>query len=42
MIEGKQVACVPIEKDVYGRTVARCHVGQRDAAAEMPRQGIPW
>jgi len=40
MVEGKQVACEPIDKDVYGRTVARCHVGQLDVAAEMVRKGL--
>lgn len=33
------VRCVALDRDRYGRTVARCHSGGRDVAAEMVRLG---
>jgi endonuclease YncB( thermonuclease family) len=39
MVEGKPVACEPMDTDVYGRTVARCHAGGKDLGAELIRNG---
>jgi endonuclease YncB( thermonuclease family) len=39
MVDGKQVTCEAMDKDVYGRTVARCQTGGLDVGAEMVRIG---
>jgi hypothetical protein len=40
MAEGKQVNCVPLDTDIYGRTVAQCHAGGKDLGAELMRSGL--
>jgi endonuclease YncB( thermonuclease family) len=36
------VSCQPITLDRYGRTVARCFVGDVDIQADMVRRGLAW
>jgi len=36
---GEQVACTPIDKDSYGRVVARCRKGQTDLARALVAGG---
>jgi endonuclease YncB( thermonuclease family) len=40
MVDGKQITCQSMDKDVYGRTVARCHAAGLDVGAEMVRIGL--
>jgi endonuclease YncB( thermonuclease family) len=40
MVEGKQVNCVPLDTDIYGRTVAQCRAGGKDLGAELMRSGL--
>jgi endonuclease YncB( thermonuclease family) len=40
MVEGKQVNCVPLDADIYGRTVAQCRAGRKDLGAELMRSGL--
>lgn len=37
--EGRQARCEVLDQDRYGRLVARCFVGRRDAAREIVDQG---
>lgn len=37
---GKVVSCVPVDRDRYGRTVARCAVGDIDIAEWLVRSGL--
>ena len=39
MVDGQSVRCEEIEKDQYGRTVARCFVGQQMVNEAMVEQG---
>lgn len=39
LISGQSVACRAIDRDRYGRTVAKCFVGDRDINEAMVRQG---
>jgi len=39
-IDGRLVTCSARDRDVYGRSVSRCLVDGRDAAATMVRQGL--
>jgi endonuclease YncB( thermonuclease family) len=40
-IAGRPVACIAIDHDRYGRTVARCHVDGVDLADWLVRNGRP-
>jgi endonuclease YncB( thermonuclease family) len=42
MLAGRDVSCEPLTTDRYGRTVARCFLGNVDIEAEMVRQGLAW
>jgi len=42
LIAGREVSCQPLTLDRYGRTVARCFLGNVDVQAEMVRQGLAW
>ena len=42
MLAGAEVTCEPITRDRYGRTVARCLLGELDIEAEMVRRGLAW
>ena len=37
---GRRAGCTALDRDRYGRVVARCQVQGRDAAREMVRQGL--
>lgn len=39
LVFARQVSCRPVDTDRYGRTVAVCHAGGVDLAAEMVRRG---
>lgn len=39
-IDGRLLTCIPVDLDVYGRTVARCLLDGKDAAATMVMQGV--
>lgn len=39
LIDNRLITCIPRDRDVYGRTVANCMIGDRDIAAEIVRQG---
>lgn len=40
MISGQVVKCEGIEKDRYGRTVAKCFVNGMDLGRELVRRGL--
>lgn len=40
LIDGRAIACQAVNKDRYGRTVARCSVGGTDLGAQLVRQGL--
>ncbi len=40
LIDGREIACQSVNKDRYGRTVARCSVGGADLGAELVRMGL--
>lgn len=40
MVDGRQLSCASVAHDVYGRTVANCHVGGIDPAAAMIDKGL--
>lgn len=40
MIDGRQLNCASVDRDVYGRTVANCRVGGVDLAAAMIDKGF--
>jgi endonuclease YncB( thermonuclease family) len=42
LISQQDISCQPITLDRYGRTVARCFVGDVDIQAEMVRRGLAW
>ena len=42
IVAGQEVSCQPLTLDRYGRTVARCFVGNIDIEAEMVRSGLAW
>jgi len=39
LVEGRQVACEPVDTDRYGRTIAYCFVGGADLGEQMVLQG---
>jgi endonuclease YncB( thermonuclease family) len=41
-IAGRDVNCQPLTLDRYGRTVARCFVGNFDLQADLVRRGLAW
>lgn len=40
MIAGKAVECEPLDRDAYGRTVARCYADGRELGSIMVREGL--
>jgi len=40
MVDGRQLSCTPVDRDVYGRTVATCRAGSTDVAAAMLAKGL--
>ncbi len=38
--QGKTARCAPIDRDRYGRVVARCRVGGRDIARDLTADGV--
>ncbi|MFW2588300.1 thermonuclease family protein [Sagittula sp. SSi028] len=40
LAEGRFARCEELDRDSYGRVVARCHVGGRDIGADMVRDGM--
>jgi endonuclease YncB( thermonuclease family) len=39
-LRGRQVACTPIDRDRFGRIVARCRAGGEDLGAWLVREGL--
>ena len=39
LISGQRVACRSVDRDRYGRTVAKCYLGEIDINEQMVRQG---
>lgn len=39
-LRGREVACTPVERDRFGRVVARCRAGGEDLAAWLVREGL--
>jgi endonuclease YncB( thermonuclease family) len=39
-LRGRPVACTPVERDRYGRVVARCRAGGEDLGAWLVREGL--
>jgi len=39
LVQGRPVTCRPVDRDRYGRVVARCHAGGEDLGSAMVRQG---
>ena len=39
LLTGGEVSCEPVDRDRYGRLIARCSVQGRDLGAEMVRRG---
>ncbi|WP_347268302.1 thermonuclease family protein [Paracoccus sp. (in: a-proteobacteria)] len=42
MAGGKALECTPVERDAYGRIVARCHAAGRDLGEDLVAQGLAW
>lgn len=42
LIAGKTVTCQTLDRDRYGREVARCFAGGVDLGAQMVRRGWAW
>jgi endonuclease YncB( thermonuclease family) len=42
LVSGREVRVEPVDRDSYGRTVARISVGERDVNAELVRAGAAW
>ncbi len=42
LYQGAQARCQPLDKDRYGRIVARCFVQSRDIGREMVAQGLAY
>ena len=42
VLKGKQVSCTPLDKDRYGRTIARCYVGQSDIGQALVNAGFAF
>lgn len=42
LAEGRQVFCEALDTDRYGRTVARCRVGEVDLAERLVSEGLAW
>lgn len=42
LVAGREITVQPVDRDSYGRTVARVSVGERDVNAELVRAGAAW
>ncbi len=42
LIAGTPVTCEPLDRDVYGRIVARCTARGLDLGAQLVREGLAW
>lgn len=42
LVKGQALECEPLDKDAYGRIIARCHAGDRDLGGEMAALGLAW
>ena len=42
LIGGADVLCEPLDRDAYGRIVARCFAGETDVAKELVSEGLVW
>ena len=42
VLKGKQVSCIPLDKDRYGRTIARCYVGRADIGEALVDAGFAF
>ena len=42
MVEGKALACEPLDTDAYGRIIARCLAGDSDLGRQMAALGLAW
>jgi endonuclease YncB( thermonuclease family) len=42
LVAGRVVTVTPVDRDDYGRVVARVSVGERDVNAELVRAGAAW
>jgi endonuclease YncB( thermonuclease family) len=42
LIAGQPVECQPIDRDRYGRTVARCYAGGEDLGRAMVQLSMAW
>ncbi len=40
LVNGRSLQCSAVDRDVYGRTVAICHLGAMDIGSEMVRRGL--
>ncbi len=42
LIEGLDVECQPLDRDLYGRIVARCFADEHDLSAVLAAEGAAW
>ena len=42
VLKGKQISCTPLDKDLYGRTIARCCVGRADIGEALVDAGFAF
>ncbi|WP_299681437.1 thermonuclease family protein [uncultured Roseobacter sp.] len=42
LIEGAEIACEALDRDPYGRIIARCKADGVDLAATLMREGLAW
>lgn len=42
LFQGKTVSCTPLDRDRYGRIVARCKQGRHDVAERIVRRGLAF
>jgi endonuclease YncB( thermonuclease family) len=42
LVAGREVTVTPVDRDSYGRTVARVSVGEREVNTELVRAGAAW
>ncbi|APE42869.1 nuclease [Sulfitobacter alexandrii] len=42
LFDGRAARCTPLDVDRYGRTVARCTVGQRDMGQVLVQEGLAY
>lgn len=40
LVNGRSLRCSAVDRDVYGRTVAICHLGAIDIGSEMVKRGL--